>query len=407
MSDRLRRLALVALVPTVADVALLLVLRQGLGWILVLANLTAIAAASVLSYALHRRVTFRSDPFVRWVQMPGTFVAVAALAAAVDTVVLRGLFAAQAFESTGPLLGAKAVSLLAAATVRLLLYRAVLLGAVRRSIHDRVARPEAPGALRLSVVVPALDERARIAATIAAVRSATAEVDAAGGVEVVVVDDGSSDDTAAAALAGGADQVVVLPANRGKGAAIRAGVAVARGRTIAFTDADLAYSPDQLLTVLAEVEAGWDVAVGSRRHPDTVEVDGAGRLRALGSRAVNLLAMAVLLSHPHDTQCGLKAFRSDVARSLFALGRVDRFAFDIELLHLVERHELSLAEVPVRLEAGERSTVRLARDTARLVRDLWQIRHWSATGAYELESPIGAAPLAVGPEGGSRGGAHR
>jgi dolichyl-phosphate beta-glucosyltransferase len=124
--------------------------------------------------------------------------------------------------------------------------------------------------------------------------------------------------------------------------------------------------------------------VGSRRHPDTARVRGAGVVRDLGSRAVNLLAMGVLLSHPHDTQCGLKAFRSDVAKTVFALGRVDRFAFDIEVLHLVERHGYTVAEVPVRLDVDARSTVRLARDTLRLLRDLWRIRHWSATGAYEL-----------------------
>lgn len=390
MSERLRRLALVAVVPTVVDVGLLLFLRQRLGWILVVADLTAIAVASLLSYVLHRRVTFRSDPFVRWVQMPGAFVAVALIAALVDVAVLRGLFAANGFTSTAPLLGAKLVALAAAAAVRLVLYRAVLLAAVRRAIHDRTARPPAPGVHRLTVVVPALDEADRIGDTVRAIRAALEAVHQAGGVEVVVVDDGSADGTADAALAAGADQVVVLPENRGKGAAVRAGVAVARGRTVAFTDADLAYSPDQLERVLLEIEDGWDVAVGSRRHPDTVRVGGAGALRDLGSRGINLLAMAVLLSHPHDTQCGLKAFRSDVARSIFGLSRVDRFAFDIELLHLVERHGLSLVEVPVRLEMGERSTVRLARDTLRLVRDLWEIRHWSAVGAYELAAPVDA-----------------
>ncbi|MGK2947538.1 MAG: glycosyltransferase, partial [Acidimicrobiales bacterium] len=250
-------------------------------------------------------------------------------------------------------------------------------------------------------VVPALDEADRIGDTIGAIRTALDAVHQAGGVEVVVVDDGSRDRTADVALAAGADQVVVLPENRGKGAAVRAGVAAARGRTIAFTDADLAYSPDQLERVLLQIEDGWDVAVGNRRHPDTVRVGGAGALRDLGSRCINLLAMAVLLSHPHDTQCGLKAFRSDVARSIFGLSRVDRFAFDIEILHLVERHELSLVEVPVRLEMGERSTVRLARDTLRLVRDLWQIRHWSAIGAYELGAPIeaGLSPTPATAEG--------
>ena len=126
-------------------------------------------------------------------------------------------------------------------------------------------------------------------------------------------------------------------------------------------------------------------------------MQGAGRLRDLGSRGVNLLAMGVLLSHPHDTQCGLKAFRSDVAKTVFGLGRVDRFAFDIEVLHLVERHELSVVEVPVRLEmrgAVDRAARRATR--VRLLRDLWRIRHWSATGAYELpRQPAPASPSGV------------
>jgi putative flippase GtrA len=393
VTGRLRRLALVALVPTLVDVGLLVVLRQWAGWILVVADLTAIAVASVCSYVLHRAHTFRSDPFVRWVRMPMAFVAVASLAALVDVAVLRAVFAARGFDTTPALVAAKVVALLAAALVRLVLYRAVLLEAVRQTLHERVPRPIAPGALRASIVVPALDEAPRIAGTVAAIREALADVAADGGVEVIVVDDGSRDGTADAALAGGADQVVVLPANRGKGAAIRAGMAVARGRTVAFTDADLAYSPDQLLQVIGQVEAGWDVAIGSRRHRDTTRVEGAGVVRDLGSRAVNLVAMAVLLSHPRDTQCGLKAFRSDVAKAVFALGRVDRFAFDIEVLHLVERHGWSVAEVPVRLSMGDRTTVRLVRDTLLLLRDLWRIRRWSATGAYELpdESLVPAA----------------
>jgi dolichyl-phosphate beta-glucosyltransferase len=388
MTGRLRRVAVVALVPTAVDVGLLVALRQGAGWILVLADLAAITVASLLSYALHRAYTFRTDPFVRWVRMPLAFVVVAVVAAAVDVVVLRTLFAARGFDTTGGLVAAKGVALLAAAAVRLVLYRAVLLQAVRHTLHERVPRPAAAGSERATVIVPALDEAARIGATVTAIRAALHELDGAGGLEVVVVDDGSTDATADVALEAGADQVVVLPENRGKGAAIRAGVAAARGRTIAFTDADLAYSPDQLLRVISEVEVGWDVAIGSRRHPETERVDGAGVLRDLGSRGVNLLATAVLLSHPHDTQCGLKAFRADVAKQVFGLGRVDRFAFDIEVLHLVERYGWTVTEVPVQLRMGERTTVRLARDTLRLLRDLWRIRHWSATGAYEVPEPI-------------------
>jgi putative flippase GtrA len=389
--DQLRRLAAVTVVPTAADIGVLVLLRQQAGWILVLADLAALTVASALSYALHRAVTFRSDPYVRWVQVPVAFVAVAIVAGLVDVVVLRALFAADGFTTTAALVGAKVVAIAAAAVVRHLLYRGVLLTTVRRTLQVPTDRPPAPGSLRATVVIPAFDESARIGTTVRAVRAALTDLARDGGVEVVVVDDGSSDGTAGAALDGGADQVVVLPGNRGKGAAVRAGVAAARGRTVAFTDADLSYSPDQLLAVIAEVEGGWDVAVGSRRHPGAATDRGAGTVRDLGSRVINLVTMAVLLSHPHDTQCGLKAFRSDAARLLFGLARVDGFAFDIELLHLVERHELSLCEVPVRLRSAERSTVRVVRDGLRLLRDVARIRRWAATGAYELDGAVGGA----------------
>jgi dolichyl-phosphate beta-glucosyltransferase len=394
VTARLLRFGLVAMVPTVADVGLLVWLRWHLGWPLVVADAVAIALASAMSYVLHRAVTFRSDPFVRWVRMPAAFVGVAVLAGAVDVAVLRLLHAAEGFGSVNHLLVAKLVALSLAAGVRIALYRSVLLGAVRRTMQDRPAqRDPAPGSLRASVVVPAYREASRIAQAVEALRAALADL-GPGATEIVVVDDGSGDGTADAALAAGADQVVVHPANRGKGAAVRSGVAAARGRTIAFTDADLSYSPDQVVTLVREVEAGWDVAIGNRRHPGTRTLTRTTRVRDLGSRIINLAASAVLLSHPHDTQCGLKAFRSDAARTTFGLARVDGFAFDIELIHLIERHELSLTDVPVRVEHSDRSTVRAARDGIRLLRDLWRIRHLSATGAYEL--PEVAAPAAGG-----------
>jgi glycosyltransferase involved in cell wall biosynthesis len=249
------------------------------------------------------------------------------------------------------------------------------------------------------VIVPAYDEADRIGQTIRRLATGLAEVAADGGVEMVVVDDGSSDATADAALAAGADQVVVQPRNRGKGAAVRAGVLAARGRTVAFTDADLAYGPDQVLRVLAAVEDGWDVAIGDRRHPDTRTLVPPSRLRRIGSRAINWLGYAVLLGSYRDTQSGLKAFRSDVARFVFARARVDGFAFDVELLHLVERHQLSLVEVPVEVTNSSRSTVRAARDALRQAGDLFRIRHWAAEGAYEAEDDLPLTAPAPGAEG--------
>jgi putative flippase GtrA len=396
----------VALVPTLVDIGLLVLLRQHFGWILVVADLVAIGAASVVSYLLHRGVTFRSDPYVRWVEVPAAFVGVAVVAALVDVVVLRALFAGTGFTSTRALVEAKVVALVAAGAVRLVGYRWALLGELTRARQVRWSRPEPPGDLRLSVIVPAYGEADRIGDTVRRLGDHLADVAAEGGSEIVVVDDGSPDATADAALAAGAAQVVVQPRNRGKGAAVRAGVAAARGRAIVFVDADLAYGPDQIRPVLAAIEDGWDVAIGDRRHPGSTTLVAPSRLRAWGSRAVNWWGYAVLLGSFRDTQCGLKGFRSDVARFLADRARVDGFAFDIEWLHLVERHQLSLVELPVAVSNSSRSTVRMARDTARLAGDLLRIRHWSAIGAYEADGDRPAAPISLGAHPGVAGPVH-
>ena len=274
------------------------------------------------------------------------------------------------------------------------------LSPVRADLERRRDRPPAPGDQRLSVVIPAFDEAPRIGDSVAEVRRALDTVAAYGGLEVVVVDDGSNDDTAGAATAAGADVVVRHEVNQGKGAAVRTGVLAASGRTVVFTDADLAYSPDQIPGLVALVEDGWDAVVGSRRHTDTTTLVRARRLREIGGRAINLLTRAVLLGQYRDTQCGLKAFRSDAARLIFSRSRVDGFAFDVELFHLIERYHLSLAEVPVAVANSSRSSVHVVRDALRLVRDLFLVRQWATEGRYDLTADdllAGVGPAGEGP----------
>ena len=257
--------------------------------------------------------------------------------------------------------------------------------------------PPLPGDVpRLSVVIPAYQEGDRIAATIDEVRSQLAGVAERGGVEVIVADDGSADETSLRATNAGADLVVTLPENQGKGAAVRAGMQAASGSTRVFLDADLAYSPDQVLKLLAQTEAGWDVVVGSRKHTATTTLVRAGRLRQLGSRAINVLTSLVLLGRYRDTQCGLKAFRADAADAIFPLTHIDRFALDIEVLYLVERKRLSLTEVPVQVANSERSTVRVFRDTARLLRDLVRIRVLARNGDYDLAPSVAGSAASSG-----------
>lgn len=359
---------------TVADVGLYVALRDA-GWNLLPSDLFALVASAAVSYAMHRIMWLRRDPFRRWMHSPAMVLAVAVLAGFVDVVVL--------YAGGDNHLVAKLIALGCAALVRMLAYRSLLLRVVRAEQSSPAQRDTPVGEYRLSIVVPAFRESDRIAATIATIREQLNHLDP-NGVEIVVVDDGSGDATADIAEQAGA-HVVRLPKNVGKGGAVRAGVQVANGRTVAFLDADLAYQPNLLESFVVEIENGWDVVVGNRKHVATTTLAQAGRLREIGGRLVNLATHALLLGHYRDTQCGLKAFRSDVARMLFSLGRIDGFAFDVELFHLVERYRLSLHEVPVTVENSERSTVRLVADTRQLFADLFRVRRWAARGVYDLD----------------------
>jgi dolichyl-phosphate beta-glucosyltransferase len=381
----LRRFTLVGTTVTVIDVALLVLLREVAGWPVWAADALAVLAATLLSWCLHELVTFPDDPTRRWYQRPGPYVRTASLALVVDVAVITALDALLAPGWWGPLLVIKAVSLFVAFLVRMANYRHAMFESVRGHQSEPADRPSPPGDVRLSVVVPAFREGDRIADSIRRIRSDLAELQGSGDLEIVVVDDGSDDDTAEQAERAGADRVVRQPANRGKGAAVRAGVLAAGGRAVAFTDADLSYAPRQILRLLEGVESGWDVVVGSRQHVQTRTVVRAGRLREVGGRVINLLTGFVLLGRYRDTQCGLKAMRSDVGRLVFSHARIDGFAFDVEVFHLVERYRLSLLEVPVEVVNSSRSTVSVARDALRLVRDLFRIRRWARIGRYETD----------------------
>jgi dolichyl-phosphate beta-glucosyltransferase len=374
----LRRVLLVGFTATLIDVAGVLLLWE-LGWHVAPADAVAVAAATVASWSLHTLLGQPDAPSRKWFESPGPYWSTAFLALVADVAILWGLNELFDPQHWWQLLALKVVALSAAFLIRSNNYRQLMFASVRQEQSHPSNRPPAAGDYRLSVVIPAYMEADRIAATVERVRSELEGI----AVEVVVVNDGSTDDTAGEARRGGADQVVDCPDNRGKGAAVRSGMLVARGRTIAFTDADLSYAPAQISGLLESVEDGWDVVVGSRKHTATLTVVRAGRLREFGGRLVNVFTGVVLLGGYRDTQCGLKAFRSDVARLIFGHTKVDGFAFDVEVFHLIERYRLSLDEVPVEVENAERSTVSVVRDTLVLVADLMRIRKWGRTGEYD------------------------
>ncbi len=396
--NRVQRFAVVGVLVTLVDLFLLVPLIRRWGFNPFTADLVSVSVATIVSLPLHRLVTLANSPTRRWFEdHAGSYLTTLVGSLAVDVVVFTAFTQALDVRSVHGLVISKGVALAAAVLMRATAYRSVLGAVVRSGQFAPSEAPPLPGDRpRLSVVIPAYDEADRIGHTLEEVRHQLAGVAERGGVEVIVVDDGSTDDTTARAVAAGADRVVTLPENQGKGAAVRTGMAAATGSTRVFLDADLAYSPDQVLAMLELTEAGWDVVVGSRKHTATATLVRAGRLRQLGSRGINVLTSLVLLGRYRDTQCGLKAFRADAAEAIFPLTRIDRFALDIEVLYLVERQRLSLSEVPVQVANSQRSTVRVVRDTVRLLRDLVRIRIFARNGDYDLSGSPTERTSAVG-----------
>jgi hypothetical protein len=202
----------------------------------------------------------------------------------------------------------------------------------------------------LTIVVPAFNEAHRLGDGMrrfdAAVADGAVDVKRT---EVLVIDDGSTDQTAstARALLGHLPhhRVVSLPANQGKGAAVRTGVSLARGECTAYMDADMAIDPRAIPGLLRALET-TEVAIGSRALPESM-VDGTYAVRAVMGRLFNRMVTTGTGLDLHDTQCGFKAFRTPVARLLFHLVRIDRFAFDVEVLARARRLGLQVTEIPV------------------------------------------------------------
>jgi dolichyl-phosphate beta-glucosyltransferase len=175
------------------------------------------------------------------------------------------------------------------------------------------------------------------------------------------------------------------------------------GRAIAFTDADLSYPPEQLVGMTEAIEEGWDVVVGNRHHRDTRTQVRAGVVRVVGSTVFNASTRLVLRAGYRDTQSGINVFDGHSARRIFAMTRLDGFAFDVEVLLIAERLGLRVTEMPVEVINASSSTVSVARDALRMMRDLNRLRRWAAAGAYD-PAPVPASN--AGSVGQPAGGDH-
>lgn len=202
--------------------------------------------------------------------------------------------------------------------------------------------------------------------------------------EIIVVDDGGGDFGEQDLQGDPSVRLIRLPSNRGKGAAVSAGMAAARGRARIFSDVDLPYGPE-LIPVITHylLERRYHLVIGDRQLPDSSYKDEIGSARRMLSLAATSFIGRVVTGGFFDTQCGLKGIRGDVADALFALVAVRRFAFDVEVVYVALKHRLDIKRIPVRLRENQTSSVRIGRDSVGSMIDILRIKLRQLQGHYD------------------------
>ena len=230
----------------------------------------------------------------------------------------------------------------------------------------------------LSIVIPVYKEARRLPDSLAQIQSFVRQMSDMT-VEVIFVDDGSPDDSVAVISAfaekngiSNFRQIGYMP-NRGKGYAVKMGALAATGDLVLMSDTDLSTPLEDISVLKAAIDAGADIACGSRAAMGAhIGVKPPLRRRIL-SRVFNLLVRVAGVRGIRDTQCGFKLFRADVAKQLFETLRTERFAFDVEVIANAQRLGYKLAEVPVNWNYSDNSTVRLMSSGSRMLLDIIRI----------------------------------
>jgi dolichyl-phosphate beta-glucosyltransferase len=252
--------------------------------------------------------------------------------------------------------------------------------------QDADAKPEE---IVLSVILPAYRDAARLARHVPVLQAHLSHLSRR--TEIVICDDGSDDGGETRAVA---DELgcpyVANPKNRGKGAAIRRGMRVARGRYRIVTDADVPYELEALDRMLWYLDfKGFHMVAGDRNLEASHYAVEQPVWRRVGSAVCSFVIGRFVASGWFDTQCGLKGFRADVADDLFGVSRIDRFANDVEIIYVALKRNYDIKRIPVRLRCQEGSTVSLLRDGITVVRDLARIRWYQFRGDYRPRRRVG------------------
>lgn len=237
----------------------------------------------------------------------------------------------------------------------------------------------------LTLVIPAFNEERRLPRTLDALVKSLDQW----GIDyrVVVVDDASDDGTATVSRSYGPRvQTISLLRRGGKGQAVKSGMLAATGRVIAFTDADLPYSLEDLRSAYEAIAAGTCAAAfGARDLAGSSSAVPTPRLRHVASTVFRMLTRWLVSRRVADTQCGLKAFSAEAARAIFTRTTIAGFAFDVEVVWLCERLGIALERIPVTLLNDYDSSLSVVRDGAAMFLEVLRFRFLRRPMAVQLD----------------------
>ena len=230
-----------------------------------------------------------------------------------------------------------------------------------------------------SIVIPAYNEAGRIGGSLRVTIEYLGRVSPES--ELIVVNDGSTDATAGivreAFSAAGPIKTRLIEhyPNRGKGAAVRAGLLAATRPIGLFSDADLSTPIDDAPKLIEPIRAGEvDIALGSRALDRRLIGQHQPWRREQGGRVFNFVVRVATGLPFWDTQCGFKAFRLDACRPILEKAQTQGFGFDVELLYLAWRAKLRMREIPVRWNHNEGSKVDFFHDSLRMLGEVIALR---------------------------------
>lgn len=247
------------------------------------------------------------------------------------------------------------------------------------------------GQIHLTILVPAFNESKRLPRTLIRIHEYCSQ-NLRETYEILVIDDGSTDNTTATVQELRAQnphlQVHRYSENHGKGYALRTGMGLARGRFVLFMDADLSTPVEELEQFLPKLHEGIPVVIATRKSADANITKRQPLWRESMGKGFTWLSNTILGMNFSDLTCGFKAFESSAGKDLFSRQKIERWAYDAEVLFLAKRAGYRICEIPVTWVNSTDTRVRVLQDVFTSLAALVQIRWNWITGKYKRENTL-------------------